>query len=585
MTFSRGDGLAGFLLGYPKRSPWINGAAVGAVIAGASCGIAVQWGMRLLVDAMQAGPGAGPAIWPAFLFFAALVAAENVTWRMAGWLGCRAIVRTRAQIRLDLFEKLSQQGAAYFGDRFSGALGGRISNCAEAAQAIESTVIWNILPPCTGFVGAIVILAGIHWQMACVLALAVAGVVTALYRIGIAGQGLHQEYARKNADANGQLVDVVSNMTIVRAFSGARRGQARLAQKLEIESRAHIASWMYTERMRIVHDAALWMLACGMLGWAILLWSAGRITVGEVVVVTSLSITIINGSRDLALSVISLTDHLSRASEALRELTLPVTVEDADGARPIVPLKGAVQFDSVRFDYGGGPPALRDFNLRIVPGQKIGIVGPSGSGKSTILALLQRLYDVSEGAIYIDGQDIRQVTQDSLRRMIAVVPQDVALFNRSVIENIRYGRPEATDEEALAAARAARCDEFVSKMPEGYETMAGERGAKLSGGQRQRIGIARAILCDARVMIFDEATSALDTQSEILIQQALTEAMRGRTVISVAHRLSTLSDFDRIIVVKNGQIVEDGHPAELKARQGAFGEMWRLQSESFARAA
>jgi ATP-binding cassette subfamily B protein len=169
--------------------------------------------------------------------------------------------------------------------------------------------------------------------------------------------------------------------------------------------------------------------------------------------------------------------------------------------------------------------------------------------------------------------------------MIAVVPQDVALFNRSVIENIRYGRPEATDEEALAAARAARCDEFVSKMPEGYETMAGERGAKLSGGQRQRIGIARAILCDARVMIFDEATSALDTQSEILIQQALTEAMRGRTVISVAHRLSTLSDFDRIIVVKNGQIVEDGHPAELKARQGAFGEMWRLQSESFARAA
>jgi ATP-binding cassette subfamily B protein len=192
---------------------------------------------------------------------------------------------------------------------------------------------------------------------------------------------------------------------------------------------------------------------------------------------------------------------------------------------------------------------------------------------------------VNEGAIYIDGQDIRAVTQQSLRRMIAVVPQDVSLFNRTLIENIRYGRPDATDEEVRAAARAARCDEFVANMPLGYDTMVGERGARLSGGQRQRIGIARAILCDAPIMIFDEATSALDTESEMQIHQALGEAMKGRTVISVAHRLSTLAGFDRIIVVRDGAIVEDGHPAELKVGQGAFGRMWRLQSESFASAA
>jgi ATP-binding cassette subfamily B protein len=586
MSSSRATGSIAFLGSYLKRNPWINGAAVGAVIAGAFCGVAVQWGMRMLVDAMQAGPGMrSQAVLAPFLLFAGLIAVENGTWRIAGWLGCHAIVKTRMQIRLDLFEILSRQGAAYFGERFSGALGGRVSNCAEAVQAIESTLIWNILPPCAGFVGAIAILSGLHWLMACVLAPAVLVVAAILYWIGVAGRPLHQDYARQAADANGQLVDVVSNIAIVRAFSGARRERDRLADKLGVESLTHIKSWMYTERMRVFHDAALWLLACGMLGWALVLWMKGDITAGEVMVIGSLSITIVNGSRDLALSVIGLTDHMSRAAEALRELTLPVTVEDAAAAQPIIPLDGAVQFDKIRFDYGGGPRALKDFSLRILPGQKLGIVGPSGSGKSTILSLLQRLYDVDEGAIYVDGQDIRAVTQESLRRMIAVVPQDVSLFNRALIENIRYGRPEATDAEVFAAARAARCDEFIANLPLGYQTMVGERGARLSGGQRQRIGIARAILRDAPIMIFDEATSALDTESEVQIQQALAEAMKGRTVISVAHRLSTLSGFDRVIVVKNGEIVEDGHPAELRVRQGAFGAMWRLQSESFASAA
>jgi ATP-binding cassette subfamily B protein len=582
----RQTGPLAFLGGYIKRNPWTNGAAVGAVIAGASCGVAVQWGMRMLVDAMQADPGTrAQAVLRPFLLLVTLIAVENATWRCAGWLGCRAIVKTRMQIRLDLFENLSRQGAAYFGNRFSGALGGRVSSCAEAVQAIESTMIWNILPPCTAFVGAILILSGLHWLMACVLAPSVLAVAAILYRIGVAGRPLHQAYARKSADTNGQLVDVVSNMAIVRAFSGAGRERARLEEKLGVESGAHIKSWMYTERMRVVHDFALWVLASGMLGWAIVLWMKGDITAGEVMVIGSLSVTIVNGSRDLALSVIGLTDHLARAGETLDELTLPVTVEDRADAQPIIPLDGAVQFDGVRFDYGGGLPALKDFSLRIAPGQKVGIVGPSGSGKSTILSVLQRLYDVNEGAIYIDGQDIRAVTQQSLRRMIAVVPQDVSLFNRTLIENIRYGRPDATDEEVRAAARAARCDEFVANMPLGYDTMVGERGARLSGGQRQRIGIARAILCDAPIMIFDEATSALDTESEMQIHQALGEAMKGRTVISVAHRLSTLAGFDRIIVVRDGAIVEDGHPAELKVGQGAFGRMWRLQSESFASAA
>jgi ATP-binding cassette subfamily B protein len=215
--------------------------------------------------------------------------------------------------------------------------------------------------------------------------------------------------------------------------------------------------------------------------------------------------------------------------------------------------------------------------LRIDPGQRVGLVGPSGAGKSTLISLLQRLVDIDAGRVLIDGQDIRAMTQDSLRAAIAVVPQEISLFHRSVLENIRYARPEASDGEVLAAARAARCDEFIQALPQGYGTIVGERGTKLSGGQRQRLGIARAILKDAPIIILDEATSALDSRSEIEIQRALEVLMRGRTVLAIAHRLSTVTRFDRVVVLEHGRIVEDGRPSELRRRGGAFDRMCRLQ--------
>jgi ATP-binding cassette subfamily B protein len=215
--------------------------------------------------------------------------------------------------------------------------------------------------------------------------------------------------------------------------------------------------------------------------------------------------------------------------------------------------------------------------LRIEPGQRVGLVGPSGAGKSTLIGLVQRLADVDGGRILIDDQDIRGMTQDSLRAAIAVVPQDISLFHRSVMENIRYAKPEATNEEILAAAKAARCDDFIRALPEGYDTIVGERGTKLSGGQRQRLGIARALLKDAPIVVLDEATSSLDSGSEIEIQRALEVLMRDRTVLAIAHRLSTVAKFDRVIVLQHGRGVEDGSPAELRRRQGWFDHMCRLQ--------
>ncbi|MBV8168792.1 MAG: ATP-binding cassette domain-containing protein, partial [Alphaproteobacteria bacterium] len=278
--------------------------------------------------------------------------------------------------------------------------------------------------------------------------------------------------------------------------------------------------------------------------------------------------------------------------DALQAIAVPHEIPDAPDARPLVARGGALRFDDLSFSYKGATPhagkapaALDRVALSVPAGQKLGIVGPSGAGKSTLLALVQRLYEPTHGRILVDGQDIAGVTQESLRAAIAVVPQEISLFHRSVLENIRYGLPEASDEQVLAAAKAACCHNFIEALPEGYATVVGERGLKLSGGQRQRIGIARAILKDAPIVLLDEATSALDSQSELEVQRALAELMRGRTVLAVAHRLSTLAAFDRIVVIKDGRIIEDGAPAELRKRQGFFSAAWARQGVGILEAA
>jgi ATP-binding cassette, subfamily B, bacterial len=258
-------------------------------------------------------------------------------------------------------------------------------------------------------------------------------------------------------------------------------------------------------------------------------------------------------------------------------LLLPHELPDRPNAETLQPGRGEVTFEQVSFAYPNRPDVLRDFDLEIAPGQRIGLVGHSGAGKSTVLALLQRFYDVSAGQVKVNGVDIRDTTQDSLRQVMAVVPQDISLFHRSVLENIRYARPDAGEAEVIAAAEMARCREFIEALPEGFNTIVGDRGVKLSGGQRQRLAIARALLKDAPVLLLDEATSALDTESEQAIQAALDRLMIGRTVIAIAHRLSTLRSFDRIIVMDKGRIVDDGSPEELAARPGLYRDLLRRQ--------
>ncbi len=574
-----------FLWHYICARPWHFGGLLALIIGAASCAVAVQYGMKLLVDAMAQGTAdrASADVWWPLGLFIGLIVSENVLWRLGGWLGCRTVVASVVDIRVDLFRHLTGHPMRYFTEHFAGSLGNRISAVGQAAGAIYGGLAWKIVPPIVDFLGAVVVLFTVGWQMAVALIVFVAIVAALITGFGIRGRAKHQRFAAQSARVGGELVDAVSNVWTIKAFSARDREAERLAHEIGYEARAQRRSWMYLEKARVMHDICLSVMAGGMLIWAIQLWIGGSVTAGDVVLVSALTFRILHGSRDLALALVDATQQLGAIDDTLRIIVQPHGLEDTD--TQLMLAEGDITFERIRFAYPGRGVVFEDLDLHIPAGQKVGVVGSSGAGKSTLINLLQRLDDVQSGRILVDGQDIRSVSQDSLREKIAVVPQETALFNRSIRENIRYGRPDASDEEVVEAARSAFCDGFIRELRQGYDTLVGERGVMLSGGQRQRLGIARAFLKDAPILILDEATSALDTQSEAEIQAALNNLVHNRTVVAVAHRLSTLASFDRIIVLRDGRIVEDGPPQELRRHGGEFDALWRMQADGFAQQA
>jgi ATP-binding cassette subfamily B protein len=359
-------------------------------------------------------------------------------------------------------------------------------------------------------------------------------------------------------------------MPLVWAFCGIGREHTRLDATIDREMAARRRSLFYLEKLRLIHAAVTVVLTVALLAWAIMLWQKGSASAGDVVLVCTLGLSILHATRDLAVALVDVTQHLARLSEALGTLLVPHRLCDDPEATPLPRAGADVAFESISFCYPDGRRVFTDFSLHIEPGQRVGLVGQSGCGKSTLFALLQRFYDVQAGRIRVGGQDIRRVTQESLRAAIAVVPQDISLFHRSIMENIRYGRPDATDAEVFEALLAANCGAFIESLPDGVATIVGDRGIKLSPGQRQRIGIARAFLKDAPTLLLDEATSALDSEAEEAVRRALDRLMGGRTVIAIAHRLSSLRSFDRIVVLQAGKVCEDGAPQALVGRQGVY---------------
>ncbi len=568
-----------FLFRYVRRHPVGHAIVLSAVLVAVACGAGTQYGMKHLVDVVSVGPqAAGMHVWYACGLLALLVGADNLMWRVAGFTAARTFVSVTGDIREDLFRHLSGHSPSYFSERLPGSLASRISATASASFAVANTGSWNVLPPIIAVICAITLICTVNLTLAGALVGFAAALGTLIYWLAKRGTPLHRAYASRAAAVDGELVDVIGNFSVVRAFGMLRREQRRIGETIGNEMGARRRSLFYLERLRLVHAVLTVLASGGVIIWGVTLWQNGQASVGDLVLITSLAFTILHSTRDLAVALVDLTQHVARLEEAIASLLIPHELPDRPGAQPLRPGRGEVAFQDVRFAYPARDAVLRGFNLDIAPGQRVGLVGYSGAGKSTVLALLQRFYDVQAGHILIDGQDIAEVTQESLRQSMAIVPQDISLFHRTVLENIRYAKPEATEAEVLLAAEMAHCRDFIEALPDGFNTMVGDRGVKLSGGQRQRLAIARALLKDAPILLLDEATSALDSESELVIQAALDRLMAGRTVIAIAHRLSTLKSFDRIIVMDQGRIIEDGSPDELAARPGAYRDLLRKQA-------
>jgi ATP-binding cassette subfamily B protein len=568
-----------FILHYVRQEAAPHAVVIASVFVAVACGIGSQYAIKHLVDVLALG--ASGALWLAYGLLVGLILADNMLWRVGGWVAARAFVGVTGAVRRDLFRHLTGHAPSYFADRLPGMVAGRVSATANAIFITENTFSWNVLPPALALVGAICVLATVDPVMAGTLVAAAAALSVFIYHLAKRGGPIHRSYATEAAKVDGELVDVIGNMGLVRLFGATFREQERLADRIGVELAARQRSLRYMEQLRLIHAAITAVLTAGLLGWALLLWQAGRATPGDIVLVCSLGFAILHGTRDLAVALVDLTQHIARLSEAISTLLVPHDLPDAPHAEPLpAPKHGGgvpIAFQGVRFAYPKRAPILDGFDLRIEPGERVGLVGLSGAGKSTVLTLVQRFYDVGLGRIEVAGRDIRDLTQESLRQITGVVPQDISLFHRSVRENIRYGRPDATDAEVMAAAEAAHCRAFIEALPEGFDTVVGDRGVKLSGGQRQRIAIARAFLKNAPVLLLDEATSALDSESERAVQEALDDLMQGRTVIAIAHRLSTLQRFDRIVVMEAGHVIDTGTPAALAARPGIYRSLLRRQ--------
>jgi ATP-binding cassette, subfamily B, bacterial len=561
-----------FMFRYIRLRPGSHLLILTAVLAAVACSVSTQYGVKVLVDTLS-GTAANSNVWIAFLLLVSLISADNLLWRLASWVAHYTFVGVTGDLRRDLFRHLTGHSPSYFADRLPGMLTSRVTATSNAVYTVENMFMWNVLPPCVATIAAIAFVQTISVAMAAGLALVGGITAAAMFYLAAAGRPLHHDFAHKTAAVDGEMVDVITNMPLVRAFCGMGREHGRFDATIDLEMTARRRSLLYLEKLRIVHALVTVVLTLGLLAWAIVLWQRGAATTGDVVLACTLGLSVLHATRDLAVALVDVTQYIARLSEAVATLLVPHELHDHPKAAALVKRGARVEFEDVTFRYGGGSGVFERLNLELEPGRRVGLVGQSGGGKSTLFALLQRLHDPQGGRIMIDGQDVARVTQESLREAIAVVPQDISMFHRSLIENLRYGRPDASDDEVFAAAAAARCSDFIAALPHGIETLVGERGVKLSGGQRQRIAIARAFLKDSPLLLLDEATSALDSESEEAIREALGRLMQGRTVVAIAHRLSTVRNFDRVLVLQSGKVVQDGPPDQLVRHNGVYRDL------------
>ncbi len=489
-------------------------------------------------------------------------------------------------IRWQAHRYLLGQSLSFYQNEFAGRIATKLMQTSLAIRESVMKLLDVLLYVTVYFTGVVIMVANADFRLTMPLLIWLVVYILILYYFVPRLQKVSSRQADARSDMTGRIVDTYTNITTVKLFSHSRR-EADYAQE-------GMSSFLDTvhEQMRLVTKLVIsvWiinaLLIFSVSALSINLWMLGAITVGAIAAAIGPVIRIFGMSQWIMWEASALFENLGTVQDGMNTISRPNTIEDTPSAAPLRVIAGEIRFEHVCFHYGQSEKVIEDFSLTIRPGEKIGLVGRSGAGKSTLVNLLLRFYDVEDGHILIDGQDIREVTQESLRAQIGMVTQDTSLLHRSIRENILYGKPDATEEELIEAAKQARAHDFILGLSDargrrGYDAHVGERGLKLSGGQRQRIAIARVLLKDAPILIMDEATSALDSEVEAAIRENLYTLMHGKTVIAIAHRLSTIAALDRLVVVDEGRIIEEGTHASLVARKGLYAQLWSHQSGGF----
>jgi len=516
------------------------------------------------------------------IFYLGLYLLLSMSFRLYNYfVEIKMIPALRAKIANDALELLVDKSQNFYQNNFSGSLTNKVNDLTSSVPAIVRIVIDRFFSHGLALCIAIITLWQVNIHFALGMLIWAVVLITGAWIYSKHISVLAIKWSESASTITGNLVDVLSNILSVRLFSAKSQEQKSLGgvfqNAVNAERQlewAYLWMWIYISvSSLILQSFNFYFLIKGR--------EEGWITVGDFAVVLLINISIADFFWELTKDFSEFSKLLGRITQALKIVLDKPEFQDLPGAYELKVTKGTISFDRVLFHYKGVTPLFHNKSIIIEAGQKVGLVGYSGSGKSTFVNLILRLYDVSGGRLLIDGQDIRECTQDSLRKNIAMIPQDPSLFHRTLIENIRYGRIDANDDSVVEAAKKAHAHEFIVKLPQGYNSLVGERGVKLSGGQRQRIAIARAILKNAPILILDEATSALDSVVESDIQQSLWDLMQGKTTIVIAHRLSTLLHMDRILVFDMGKIVEDGTHTELLAMNGIYKTLWEAQVGGF----
>lgn len=556
----------------------ICAVAVGGTLYSAG----IPYSFKVITDAITAVSRGGTydAVFWAAVTYILVSTGSNVLWRISGYAGSYWATGVRLTARHSLTSYVTLHSRAYFSDRFAGSISNKIGHASNGARDMVDQILYEFLSLSVSVLASFYI----AFTTAPVLGLIFLVWVSVVMMINLyfarRRTPLSSRAQALETKVTGATVDLLSNITAMQEYARRIFEIDRLKDMIAERRRAAIRNWHYGEHVLTFNAVLQAVFAAGMVFIAVRLASQGSITPGDVVLILTLIFRVEDQFLFLGQHINRFGETWGEVKDSLNEILLPHEMPDRADAVPLSVKQGGITLHAVTFGYGSDM-IFRRLSLSIAPGERVGVVGRSGAGKSTLVKLLLHHYELESGYIAIDNIDISSVTQESLRSAISVVPQDPQLFHRSITENIAYGRPGATDAEVQEAARLAQAHDFISRLPEGYDSMVGERGVKLSGGERQRIAIARAILKNAPILLLDEATSALDSESEVEIQKALKRLMQGKTVLAIAHRLSTLREMDRIIVMDRGRVIEDGTHEQLLHRGGVYADLWNHQAGGF----